>query len=336
MSYNFDSEWVANSIKGIYTQPKGKVYYSEFDSSKTSLARSSTTCNYITITITVPCPCVGHYGSCSCYQQAYSYSVTQQFCTSGDDNDNGGPLPDGNNEGGFGSGGGGPSPSNPNNNSQTQSNLEDMAEFVEFKVNRLITRLELNTEQAEWVAENIEKSLDIYDYVAKENSWANDAKEFAKAAVEVLMANPEANPLLGADCSSFEFAQPPGALQKGCAVSDFNHTFYVAGVRPNGSPYYGDVSVNLSTAYFTMPTSMTNGQAANLTAVAVTNAIRLTDVFYFENPDATSSQVQNSFNTNLTQQLGINGGTISGVEPFQIPNPAPYLTSFFGATTDCN
>ena len=81
---------------------------------------------------------------------------------------------------------------------------------------------------------------------------------------------------------------------------------------------------------------MTNGLAANHTAEAVTNAIRLTDIFYFENPDATPSQVQNSFNTNLTQQLGIYGGTISGVEPFPIPSPAPYLTSFFGAKTDCN
>ncbi|MDB4290096.1 hypothetical protein N9887_03405, partial [Flavobacteriaceae bacterium] len=190
-----------------------------------------------------------------------------------------------------------------------------------------------------YLSSNHELTENMFYFLAENNSSNYDytqAKAFIVNVIAVMMANPDANPLLGADCSSFEYAQPPGALQKGCAVSGFDHTFYVAGISPNGSPYYGDVSISMSIAYFTMPTWMTNGLAANHTAEAVTNAIRLTDIFYFENPDATPSQVQNSFNTNLTQQLGIYGGAISGVEPFPIPSPAPYLTSFFGAKTDCN
>ena len=197
LSYNFDNEWVANRLKGIHNPTKGKIYYSEFDTSNLSFksvsAKSSGNCNYITITIIAPCGC-GHYYSppctgSTCGGNLYptTYTTSQLVCDSGGGNDNdfGGPLPtDNGNEGGFGGGfGGGPSPSDPNDNSETQSSLEDMTEIIESKINKLITNLDLNTEQAEWVAENIEKSLDIYDYVAKKNSWANDAKNFAKAAV---------------------------------------------------------------------------------------------------------------------------------------------------------
>ncbi|NJM80800.1 MAG: hypothetical protein HC854_16500 [Flavobacterium sp.] len=56
-----------------------------------------------------------------------------------------------------------------------------------------------------------------------------EALDFVEYSIKVLEANPSANPLLGADCRSFEYAQPPGATRKGCAVTNFNHTFYTAG-----------------------------------------------------------------------------------------------------------
>jgi len=170
----------------------------------------------------------------------------------------------------------------------------------------------------------------------EDNFYSDEYAALVINAIYVLMFNPDANPILGSDCRSFEYAQPPGAIQKGCAVTDFNHTFYVAGISPNGSPYYGEVSVDMPIAYFTMPSWMTNSQAANLTASAVTNATRLTDAYYLENPFAEPFEIQNYFNNRLIQQLGIYNGTISGFqEPFPIPSPAPYLTSFFGASTDC-
>jgi hypothetical protein len=184
-------------------------------------------------------------------------------------------------------------------------------------------------------SENFNLILDLINYLILSQNLPDD-NEYAQNGISVLIENPDANPFLGADCRSFEYAQPPGSLQKGCGVTDFDHTFYVYGNRPNGSPYYGEIDVNASLVYFTMPTFLTNGQAANLTAVAVTNAVRLTDLYYHENPDSTASQIQSYFNNNLSQQIGLVGGTISGVAPFPIPSPAPYLTSFFGASTDCN
>ncbi|MFC4636667.1 hypothetical protein ACFO3O_22370, partial [Dokdonia ponticola] len=178
---------------------------------------------------------------------------------------------------------------------------------------------DLTTEQVNWIFENEENVA------------------FAEYALQILTANPDANPLIGADCRSFEYAQPPGAPQKGCAVTNFNHTFYTAGVRPDGSPYYGELDSNIDIIYFTMPTWMTNGQAANLTADAVTNAIMATDLQFFADPDISEIGLGNFFRDALIFQMSILGGSVStNIEPFPIPSPAPYITSLFGAKTDCN
>lgn len=145
------------------------------------------------------------------------------------------------------------------------------------------------------------------------------------------------NPLLGADCASFEYAQPPGALQKGCAVKNFNHRFYAFGFNSDGSSYAGYVESNIDLIYFTMPTWMTNGHAANLTAIAVTDAIIATDLYFFLNPYDSEFEVGDFFKDVLTSQLSLIGGSMStSIEPFPIPSPAPYLTSFFGASTNCD
>jgi hypothetical protein len=145
------------------------------------------------------------------------------------------------------------------------------------------------------------------------------------------------NPLLGADCRSFEYAQPPGALKKGCAVTDFNHTFYAFGINSQGFPYWGDIDSTIPIIYFTMPNWMTNGQAANVTAVAVTNAIRATDLYFWANAYDSEYEVGDFFKDALRSQLALVGGSVSTTnEPFPIPSPAPYLTSLFGASTDCN
>ena len=136
----------------------------------------------------------------------------------------------------------------------------------------------------------------------------------------------------------FEYAQPPGAFQKGCAVKDFDHTFYTAGIRSNGSPYYGEIDIPVNIIYFTMPNMMTNGKAANLTAVAITNAIKLTDAHFFNNPDITKYNLANFFENQIRIQLAIFGGSFSTtVEPFPIPSPAPYITSVLGISDpfDC-
>jgi len=179
---------------------------------------------------------------------------------------------------------------------------------------------DLTDEQIDWIFENEEN------------------REIAEYALEILKANPDANPFLGADCRSFEYAQPLGALQKGCAVANFNHTFYTAGIRPNGSPYYGEIDINYSEIYFTMPTFLTNGQAANATAIAVTEAIKEADIYFFENPDISEFDLNDFFRSRMMANLALVGGSFSTtVEPFPIPNPAPYITSILGLSNpfDC-
>jgi hypothetical protein len=159
--------------------------------------------------------------------------------------------------------------------------------------------------------------------------------EFIQYAIKIFTANQSSNPLLGADCRSFEFHQPPGALQRGCGVTNMNLTFYTLGIRPDGSPYYGEIDINTSLIYFTAPTWMTNSQAANVTASAVTNAIDLTRLYFYENPDISEQNLANFFNTNLVSQMAQIGGTASPIAPFPISNPAPFISNFFGAATDC-
>lgn len=210
-----------------------------------------------------------------------------------------------------------------------------------LKLRDFANTLQLNQKQKSWLVDNRNKAENLYNYYSILNSagtWSSEEVKFTTNAINVLMANPNANPLIGADCRSFEFAQPPGALQRGCAVKNFDHTFYTAGVRSNGSPYYGEIDVNIPIIYFTAPTWMTNGRAANVTAAAVTGAIKAADVYFFENPDASEFTVADVFRDALRDLLVPYGGGFSTTaEPFVIPSPAPYMTSVMGISNpyDC-
>ena len=154
-------------------------------------------------------------------------------------------------------------------------------------------------------------------------------------AINVISINSNANPIIGADCRSFEFAKPPGSLVRACAVKDMDLTFYTAGIRSNGSPYYGEIDINTSLIHFIAPNWMTNSQAANATALAVTTAIQETDLHFLNNPDISQQNLANFFNSALVTNMASIGGAVSPIAPFPIPSPAPYVSSFFGASTDC-
>lgn len=188
-----------------------------------------------------------------------------------------------------------------------------------------------------FISNNQIYSSNVINFLISEN-WSNESVEFTNYAIDVFEANPNANPLIGADCRSFEFAQPPGATKKGCAVINFNHTFYTAGVFPNGSPYFGEIDSVVPIAYFTMPSWMTNGRAANLTAKAVTFAIKATDLYYAANPTVSEVVLGQYFSNRLSHFLNAVGGTVStSTPPFSIPSPAPYITSLIGISNpyDC-
>ena len=199
---------------------------------------------------------------------------------------------------------------------------------------------DLTEEMSQWLESQPKDSDRIVQFknILQEGSCDEVDRLLVINAIRVLMENPSANPILGADCRSFEFALPPGALQRGCAVKNFNHRFYTAGIRANGNPYYGEIDVNWSPVYFTMPNGLTNGQAASITALAVTRAIEATDIHFFENPDISEFALAEFFKQNLNIQLGYVGGSFSKtITPFPIVNPAPYITSVlgFGNPYDC-
>ncbi|WP_128755206.1 hypothetical protein [Aquimarina sediminis] len=202
------------------------------------------------------------------------------------------------------------------------------------KVYELTINLNLSSSLESYLIYNLDKTELVYKYyssVVNNGSLSIEEIKYITNAISVLREFPDVNPFLSADCRSFEYAQPPGASQKACAVQNFNHRFYTAGIRPNGSPYGGFVEVNSNgVIYFTMPSWMTNGRAANLTAKAVSAAIKATDVYFFDNPDAVETDIQSFFNNELVIQLKTYGGRVTYTPPFNIPSPAPYITNLLG------
>lgn len=169
------------------------------------------------------------------------------------------------------------------------------------------------------------------------NSEANEETTCGSNYVLDSYGNCVINPLFGVDCRSFEYAQAPGEFQKACAVKNFGNNFYYGFFRSDGSWQVGYFPTNIPLIYFTMPSYMSNGQASNLTAEAVTAAIRATDAYVFANADGlTEQEVRDQFTLNIRNAMNLVGGSMAKTAPFVIPSPAPYLTSLFGAKTDCN
>lgn len=188
---------------------------------------------------------------------------------------------------------------------------------------KLIEKLKItDTNQLIWLNANKFTAANIYFFLEKNNNL--EGEKFAKNALQVLMINPNANPFLGSDCRSFEYAQPPGALQKGCAVTNFNHTFYTAGISSDGSPYYGEIESIVDIAYFTMPVGMTNGRAANLTAIAVTTAIKATDLYYAENPRISKFTLGEYFKNRINHYLLL--GVVLTLLPLFLISQVQHLT----------
>ena len=136
-------------------------------------------------------------------------------------------------------------------------------------------------------------------------------------------------------CSSFEYAQPAGESVKACAVTNLNESFYASKLDANGNWGFYNVDVNYPILYFKMPTWMTNGSAATLTASAVNQAFNSTTAWYALNPEATEYQVGLQLDIELTISMQAIGGTMQIIAPFNIPSPAPFVTSLF-STGNCN
>ncbi len=143
------------------------------------------------------------------------------------------------------------------------------------------------------------------------------------------------NPFFGADCRSFEYSSPPGFSRRGCGVTNMSNTFYGGGITPNGGFFANMIEISYEKIYFTMPNWMRNGEAANKTATAVTAALRATSAYIVANPKVSKQQLGNVFENSLRTSLAVFGGRMHLSEPFSIRSPAPYISSLFGAETDC-
>lgn len=81
-----------------------------------------------------------------------------------------------------------------------------------------------------------------------------------------------------------------------------------------------------------MPSGMTNGMAATLTAKAVSSAMKKTALYFAENPYASKDQVGIFLNSSMKQEMAIFGGSMTKTPPWSIPSPAPYLISVYETT----
>jgi hypothetical protein len=106
----------------------------------------------------------------------------------GGDDGSGAPFTtDHGDEGGLGGSGSGGNPSTGDgSSSQTQANLEDMAEFIEFKVNKVIVQAELNSSQVNWIRSNVDEALALYDFL-NINRWSQDSKNMVNDIVSAFM-----------------------------------------------------------------------------------------------------------------------------------------------------
>ena len=159
----------------------------------------------------------------------------------------------------------------------------------------------------------------------------NGCSETKDAIIEYL---DDVSSIIYPDCSSFEFAQPPGESVRACAVIGMQNTFYAYGVQ-NGTTGTFEMFIGYPLVYFTMPTWRTNGQSATLTAKAVNKAYNKTEAWFVLNPFATEQQIGNKLSSYILNEMAKYGGTMTQTPPFNIPSPAPYMVSLAG-TGNCD
>lgn len=183
--------------------------------------------------------------------------------------------------------------------------------------------------ESEWLSNEatFEQINQISQYL-DQNQCSEQAQEIFVEFLENVSAYPFPH------CSSFEYSKPPGVNTRACAVTNLTETFYAYGEQ-NGQLGTFVVTAHYSIVFFTMPTWMTNGQAATNTAIAVQKAFKMTKDWFYINYDATEAEIQFYLDSSLIQQMALFGGTKTDIPPFNIPSPAPYTTSLFG-TGNCN
>lgn len=135
-------------------------------------------------------------------------------------------------------------------------------------------------------------------------------------------------------CSTFEYANGLNGLVKSAAVRNIHNTFSTfRGSGTNTEIRYANIQ--LPVMYFNLPPILNNGSAATLSALALGDAIDLTDDYLDANPYISLYELELVFKQNINQLMNTIGGTASTVESFSILNPSEYIVSLF-SNGNCN
>ena len=135
-------------------------------------------------------------------------------------------------------------------------------------------------------------------------------------------------------CSTFEYLNGQNGLVKSAAVANINNLFTT--YRGSGfNVEYRGVNIALPIIYFNMPPVWTNGAAATASALALGEAIDLTDDYLDANPYVNLFELEQIFIQNINSSMNSIGGTASRVPSFEIPNLSNYTTSLI-SNGNCN
>ncbi len=166
----------------------------------------------------------------------------------------------------------------------SQMGLEDFAEFVEFKINSLITRLELDPIQVSWISNdnNIQKALDVHDY-EKANRWSVDAIDFGNLAFDAFVNNGDAD-------FTYEVILDEEFVNNDCLKSVYDDM----GKAPTFNNYLQNFDGEFSGAHLRFSTSTTLPSTTNATTSAPENYV-ITITFNVNNLNRPSLSVARTF-----------------------------------------
>tara|TARA_B110001452_G_scaffold253393_1_gene244069 strand:- start:1499 stop:2854 length:1356 start_codon:yes stop_codon:yes gene_type:complete len=164
--------------------------------------------------------------------------------------------------------------------------------------------------------------------------WVEDV-DFDETLVKEEVNENDYNPLIFANCQSFEYYKPPNSSLTAAAVDNMNEKFYSIEIKSDGSTRVNEVSVKYNRVYFTMPSWKRNGLAANETAEIVTAAKNATQAWYLLNPSSSKYSISDKWIQFMKIGMLSKNGQFSKVAPFYMRNGTEYQTSLL-TSGDCD
>ncbi len=138
-----------------------------------------------------------------------------------------------------------------------------------------------------------------------------------------------------ADCASFEYASAQGGLMKACAVNHLNVVVGATAWYSHGAEVRGFVLKVDGSAFFAVPELYRNGQAANVTAIAVSAANLEIQLWFKANPTSSKLQTELEWGRLLKKGMKSIGGSFSTVNTYNVYSASNYIQNLKG-TGNCD